>query len=175
MSTSPEQRIPADPQLSHVCDTIAELAVTYDISIGTAESLTAGNLAAMLGKAPSSGQWFRGGIVADHEDVKHTLLTVPDGPVVSERAAAAMAVSTASLIGADLTIAVTGEAGPHCQEDQPPGTVWAAVCDRGEVSTERKHFDGEPEQVLAQTLSFAIDSLVRHARERARDRAPGRE
>jgi nicotinamide-nucleotide amidase len=167
MSTDPEQRITAAADLSQVCVKISELARTYDTAIGTAESLTAGNLAAMLGKAPSSGDWYRGGIVAYHEDVKHTLLNVPDGPVVSEQAATAMARSTASLLGANLTIAVTGEAGPDCQEDQPPGTVWAAVYDRAAISTEYKHFDGEPEQILAQTLSFALDTLLRHLRIRA--------
>ncbi|AYJ48029.1 CinA family protein [Rhodococcus sp. P1Y] len=167
MSVDPEQRIPTEPHLSLVCEKIAELAMTYDLSIATAESLTAGNVAAMLGKAPSSGQWYRGGIVAYHEDVKHELLSVPDGPVVSEEAASAMARSTASLLGAHLAIAVTGEAGPECQEDQPPGTVWAAIYDRGDVSAERKHFQGEPEEILAQTVSFALDSLLRHARIRA--------
>lgn len=167
MSTAPEQRIATEPQLSQICEKIAELAVTYDIAIGTAESLTTGNLAAMLGKASSSGDWYRGGIVAYHEKVKHTLLEVPDGPVVSEQAAAAMARSTATLLGANLTIAVTGEAGPQSQEDQPPGTVWAAVYDRGKTRSECKEFDGDPEEVLAQTLSFALDSLLRHARVRA--------
>lgn len=167
MSIDPEQRIELDAAQSLVCIKIAELALTYDVAIGTAESLTAGNIAAMLGKAPSSGSWYRGGIVAYHEDVKHTLLKVPEGPAVSEQAASAMAHSTASLLGADLAIAVTGEAGPQCQEDQPPGTVWAAVHDREDITTERKQFDGEPEQILAQTVSFALDSLLRHVRVRA--------
>ncbi|MDV6230078.1 CinA family protein [Rhodococcus cercidiphylli] len=164
MNVDPEQRLPTEAEVSAICGKIAELAETYDVPIGTAESLTAGNLAAMLGKAPSSGNWYRGGIVAYHESVKHTLLEVPDGPVVSERAAVAMARSTASLIGAELTIAVTGEAGPDAQENQPPGTVWAAVFDRGEVSAECKHFDGEPEEILARTLAFSLDTLLRHVR-----------
>lgn len=167
MSTDPEQRIATELDLSQVCAKISDLALTHDTAIGTAESLTAGNLAALLGKAPSSGLWYRGGIVAYHEDVKHSLLQVPAGPVVSEQAATAMARSTASLLDADLTIAVTGEAGPQCQEDQPPGTVWAAVYDRAEISAECIEFDGEPEQILAQTLSFALDTVLRHLRARA--------
>ena len=167
MDIDSEQRLPTESDVSSVCAKIAELAQTYDIAIGTAESLTAGNLAAMLGKAPSSGNWYRGGIVAYHESVKHTLLNVPEGPVVSEQAASAMARSTASLIGVHLTVAVTGEAGPQSQEDQPPGTVWAAVYDRGEVSAERKQFEGEPEEILAQTMAFSLDTLLRHVRKRA--------
>lgn len=167
MSTDPEQRITAAADLSLVCAKISELALTYGTAIGTAESLTSGNLAALLGKAPSSGDWYRGGIVAYHQEVKHTLLGVLDGPVVSDEAATAMARSTATMLGANLTIAVTGEAGPDCQEDQPPGTVWVAVYDRAVISTECKHFQGDPEQVLAQTLSSALDTLLRHVRARA--------
>lgn len=166
MSTDPQERIPCEEDLSDQCEQIAELAVRHGLRIATAESLTAGNLAAMLGKASSSGDWYRGGIVAYHPDVKHSLLEVPDGPVVCEDAAVAMAKSTAKLLGADLVIALTGEAGPEPQEQVPPGTVWAAVSDRGEVTTERKQFDGEPPQVLAQTLSFSISSLLKHAEQR---------
>lgn len=167
MSTDPEHRLPTEQQLSRWCEQIADYATRYDIDIATAESLTAGNLAAMLGKAPSSGQWCRGGIVAYHEQVKHSLLRVPQGPVVSEVAAAAMARSTADLMSADVAIAVTGEAGPHTQENEPPGTVWSAVYDRGKVTTDCRYFDGEPEEILAQTVSFAVRSILRHAEQRS--------
>ncbi|SNT42500.1 CinA family protein [Rhodococcoides kyotonense] len=167
MSTSPEERIDVGSDLSDLCSELSNLALDHSIAIATVESLTAGNLAAMLGKAKSSGDWFRGGIVAYHEDVKHSLLRVPEGPVVCEVAAATMAQSAAELLGADLTIAVTGEAGPRTQEDEPPGTVWIGLCDRGSVSAEREQFDGEPEDILAQTLSLSIQFLVRHARQRS--------
>lgn len=166
MSTEPEQRIPAERDLDALCEDISELALQYDITIGTAESLTAGNLAAMLGKAPSSGEWFHGGIVAYAKQVKHSLLEVPEGPVVTEEAAATMAKTTASLLGVDLSVAVTGEAGPRTQEDAPAGTVWFGVCDRGNVTTERKIFDGDPPDILAATLGHSLSTLLRHARRR---------
>ncbi|MGA9872208.1 MAG: nicotinamide-nucleotide amidohydrolase family protein [Rhodococcus sp. (in: high G+C Gram-positive bacteria)] len=166
MSTDPEERVSTDGDLTSLCEEISELAVRHDITIAVAESLTSGNLASMLGKAPSSGEWFKGGIVAYAKDVKHSLLGVPDGPVVSKTAASTMARSTAELLGADMAIAVTGEAGPETQEEQPPGTVWIAACDRGVMSAERKQFDGEPADILADTLSFSIASLLEHARRR---------
>ncbi|MBY6410374.1 CinA family protein [Rhodococcus sp. BP-252] len=167
MSTSPEERIDVRDDLSELCEELSELALEHSIAVATVESLTAGNLAAMLGKAPSSGDWFRGGIVAYDADVKHSLLRVPEGPVVSEVSAATMARSACELLGADMAIAVTGEAGPETQENEPPGTVWVGMCDRGVVTTERKQFDGEPEEILAQTLSLSIESLVGHARRRS--------
>ncbi|WP_338891317.1 CinA family protein [Rhodococcus sovatensis] len=167
MTTNPEHRLPTDESLSAWCDDIAEHATQHGIYIATAESLTAGNLAAMLGKSPSAGDWYRGGIVAYHKDVKHSLLEVPQGPVVCEDAAVAMARSAARLLGAQLAIAITGEAGPETQEDQPPGTVWIAVYDRGEITTDRQNFGGEPEAVLAQTLSFSIACLRQHVKKRS--------
>ncbi|WP_344786036.1 CinA family protein, partial [Gordonia caeni] len=119
------------------------------------------DIAAQLSRAPNSGEWFRGGIVAYHEQVKHRLLRVPPGPVVSEASARAMASSTAELLGADMVVAVTGEAGPEGQE-QSPGTVWFGVYDCGEVTAARHEFDGEPELILADTLIRALRIFVEH-------------
>ena len=106
-----------------VCDELAETARRRGVSVATAESLTAGNLAARLGRALSAGSWYHGGIVAYSAEVKHKLLDVAPGPVVSESAARTMSNSIAAMMEADIAIAVTGEAGPQAQEDERPGTV----------------------------------------------------
>jgi nicotinamide mononucleotide (NMN) deamidase PncC len=48
--------------------------------------------------------------------VKFDVLGVPEGPVVSEAAVGAMAVGAAHVLHADVTIAVTGVAGPDPQD-----------------------------------------------------------
>ena len=78
------------------------MASTSDIGIvrnnvAAAESLTSGRVAAQLGAAPEAAEWFRGGLVAYHDQVKHGLLGVPDGPVVCDRAARQMARGAARL------------------------------------------------------------------------------
>jgi nicotinamide-nucleotide amidase len=60
-------------------------------TLALAESLTGGLLAATFARASGAGEWFRGGVVAYASLVKHSLLGVPAGPVVSAQAAAAMA------------------------------------------------------------------------------------
>jgi nicotinamide mononucleotide (NMN) deamidase PncC len=57
-------------------------------TLAVAESLTGGLLASAFARASGSSEWFRGGIVAYSSTVKYDLLDVPDGPVVSEAAAA---------------------------------------------------------------------------------------
>lgn len=163
MVADPDERVPTDADVRASCEALAELARRHGLTIATAESLTAGNLASELGRATASGDWYCGGIVAYRKAVKHSLLHVRDGPVVSADAAHAMAHSTAVLMGSDLALAVTGEAGPECQEDIPPGTVWFGISDHGVVSTLHRRFTGEPHEVLAKTIETSLALLISSA------------
>ena len=163
MSTDPQPELPIVRGLDDVCEQLATAATRRGLTVATAESLTSGNIAAHLGKAPDAGSWFSGGIVAYSPAVKHSVLHVPDGPVVCEDAVRVMAHSTATLMGATLALAVTGEAGPEPQEDQDPGTVWFGVVDHGVAETEKQVFSGEPEDILAATVEHAIKLLAQHA------------
>lgn len=154
-----------ESDLHALAEQLSDIAQSRSLSVATAESLTAGNLAAELGRAPASGDWFSGGVIAYSKAVKHSVLHVPPGPVVSEDAARAMANSVCSMMGANLAIALTGEAGPEPQEDVEPGTVWFGVCDHGVVSAEKHVFTGEPEDVLDKTLACALRILIGHARQ----------
>ncbi|HEX5512423.1 MAG TPA: CinA family protein [Actinomycetales bacterium] len=143
---------------------IADLAQRKNIDVATAESLTGGKIASHLSAAPSSSDWFRGGVVAYAEQVKYDVLGVPVGPVVSEQAARAMATGVARLMGASAAVAVTGVGGPGEEEGEPPGTVWFGVLGSGgeTVHTELRRYDGDPEQVLANTTQHALELLLQH-------------
>lgn len=140
---------------------VAELAQASGRRVATAESLTGGRISCLLGAAPDSSSWYRGSIVAYSTEVKHALLHVPPGPVVSPHSARHMAASTADLLGADTVIAVTGAAGPASQDGHDPGTVWFGLYDRGTVSTEKRAFPGEPTEVVEQTAEHALALLAR--------------
>ncbi|MGC4961266.1 CinA family protein [Gordonia sp. DT101] len=127
--------------------------------IGVAESLTGGNIAASLSRASGSGNWFSGGIVAYHPEVKFGLLDVPDGPVVCATAAEAMARNAARLLGADLVVAVTGEAGPDPQEDEA-GTVCFGIFDHGKTFSAEARFAGEPAEIVRATVEHALRLLL---------------
>ncbi|MGH3501875.1 MAG: CinA family protein [Nocardioidaceae bacterium] len=91
---------------------IATAATEQRVTVAVAESLTGGLVASSLAAAPGASRWFRGAVVAYASEVKHELLAVPAGPVASEQAARAMAAAVADLLGADLTLAITGVGGP---------------------------------------------------------------
>ena len=155
-----EPTILADPH-DHPADAeaLAELAQSAGHTLAVAESLTGGAISSQLGAAPSSSDWFRGGVVAYSSEVKHTLLKVPEGPVVSEQAARAMAAATSELLGSDVTLAVTGVGGPDRQDGQPVGTTWYAVCVGDDVQAECRQFDGEPDDIVKAAVEHALRLL----------------
>lgn len=96
-------------------------------TLAVAESLTGGLIGARICSVPGASSSFLGGVVSYATEVKRELLGVPDGPVVTEEAAVAMAAGAARLLGADVGIAATGVAGPDAVEGLDPGTVCLAV------------------------------------------------
>ncbi|MDP9441382.1 MAG: competence/damage-inducible protein A [Actinomycetota bacterium] len=106
---------------------VGHLLRAQGLTLGVAESLTGGMVGSRLSNVVGSSEWFRGSVVAYASEVKFDVLGVPEGPVVSEEAARAMALGARKVLGADVGISVTGVAGPADQDGQPPGTVFCGV------------------------------------------------
>jgi nicotinamide-nucleotide amidase len=106
---------------------VARLMKEQGKTLAVAESLTGGLVAARLVDVPGTSDFFKGGVVTYASELKYELLDVPEGPVVSHQAAAAMAAGVRRLMKADVGLGVTGVAGPDTQEGQPPGTVFLGV------------------------------------------------
>jgi len=153
----------AEQGVDELAEQIAALAGATDFTVGVAESLTGGQIAAALAAAPEAGSWFRGGVVAYTEGVKRDVLGVPECPVVSRACAQQMSEGAARVLGADYAVAVTGVGGPGSQDGEPPGTVWFSVT--GPIGTQaRKHrFDGEPEEIIGLTVAEALRLIIEHA------------
>jgi nicotinamide-nucleotide amidase len=141
---------------------VAELVVARNVSLGVAESLTGGSLAARLVNVPGASDWFRGGIVSYASDVKFDLLEVPEGPVVSEKAAIAMAEGACRVLKSDIGLSVTGVAGPAEQEGQPVGTVFVGVSIDGKSSATEMHLAGTRERIRESAVSSALNALRKH-------------
>ncbi len=144
---------------------VAGLAPKRGCTVAVAESLTGGMVASALAESRGASEWFRGGVVAYSTEVKHQLLDVPPGPVVSRAAAAAMARSVRRLLGADLAVSVTGSGGPEPQDGQPPGTVYLAVDDGVRVQVVARRFMGkDPPGVCADAVAEALRLLAEYLR-----------
>jgi PncC family amidohydrolase len=92
-------------------------------------------------------------------EVKRDLLGVPDGPVVSEQAARAMAAGVCEVLGADVSLAVTGVAGPEPQDGQDVGTVWMATSVGGEVEVATMKLPFDRERVRQYTTISVLNAL----------------
>jgi nicotinamide-nucleotide amidase len=112
-------------------DAVAAAVSRLSLSLGLAESLTGGLAASRLVNVPGASRWFRGSVVSYASEVKFSVLGVPEGPVVSEAAARAMADGARRVLGADVGLSITGVAGPERQDEQPPGTVFVGLARSG--------------------------------------------
>jgi nicotinamide-nucleotide amidase len=130
-------------------------------TLATAESVTGGLVGGRLTDVPGASDVFRGAIVSYASDVKRDLLGVPDGPVVSEEAAAVMATAVRTLLGADFGLSLTGVAGPDPQDGQPPGTLWIGVADGDAVATHLVRLPGQRQQMREFSVITALDLLRR--------------
>ena len=131
-------------------------------SLGLAESLTGGLVSSRLVSLPGASTWFRGSIVSYASEVKYDLLEVPEGPVVSDAAARAMAVGARRVLGADVGLSLTGVAGPDSQDGQPPGTVFVALATiDGRTESAEIHLPGDRDRVRSYAAISGLDFLRR--------------
>ena len=117
---------------------VGKLLLERALTLGVAESLTGGLLAARVVAVPGASEWFRGAVVAYDSAVKRSLLGVGDGPVVTGEAAAAMADGARRVLDADVGLATTGVAGPTEQEGRPVGTVVVGLALPGRCARGRR-------------------------------------
>lgn len=126
------------------------------LTIGTAESMTGGLVAARLTELPGASAVVRGGLVAYHPDLKTTLLGVGDsGRLVDVTTAEEMAAGARSLLGVDVAVAITGSAGPEPLE-RPPGTVVVGVATPDRVQAREMLLPGDRERVRAYGATAAL-------------------
>jgi nicotinamide-nucleotide amidase len=131
------------------------------LTLGVAESLTGGLVGARLCNVAGASGFFRGAIVAYDSEVKHDLLGVPDGPVVSAAAVEAMAAGARRALGADVGLSVTGVAGPAEQDGQPPGTVFFGLAMGDEVSSQKLMLPGDRDRVRQMSV-ISLLNMLRH-------------
>ena len=143
--------------------------------LASAESCTGGLIAAACTAVAGSSDWFERGVVSYSNDAKSELLGVAPA-LIAEHGAVSEAVAQAMALGAlqparvDLSVAVTGIAGPGgATPGKPVGTVWLAIGRRGVdgvpmAVAERLQFEGDRAAVRERTTLLALRRLCDTAR-----------
>jgi nicotinamide-nucleotide amidase len=139
-----------------------ELLRSRQLTLGLAESVTGGLVAARLTGVAGSSDVFRGSIVSYASDVKFDVLGVRPGPVVTPEAAAEMAVGARRVLDTDVGLALTGVAGPAEQEGQPVGTVHVGLATEDGVETATLRLPGQREQMRQMCVISSLDLLRRN-------------
>ena len=145
---------------------LADLLVKNDWFLTTAESCTGGMIAAACTDLAGSSGWFERGFVTYSNAAKTELLGVGAAMIaaegaVSEAVARAMALGAIAHSKAQVSVAVTGVAGPSGgSADKPVGTVWFGWSVGGLVTSERMLFEGDRAAVRAATVRHALQRLV---------------
>ena len=111
------------------------------LTLATAESCTAGNIAAIITAIPGSSHFYKGGIIAYSDEVKVNLLgvnpeTLEKNGAVCEEVVIEMAKGAMKSMNSDCAVATSGIAGPTGgTPEKPVGTVWIAVAMKDRVMT----------------------------------------
>lgn len=114
---------------------IGDLLKTLRLTISTAESCTGGLIGDRITNISGASDYFKGGIVAYCNQVKHTILkvderTLQEHGAVSKQVAIKMAEGVREALDTDIGISATGIMGPTGgTADKPVGTVWIGYAD----------------------------------------------
>jgi nicotinamide-nucleotide amidase len=154
---------------------VLSLSRSQGLTLAAAESCTGGMVAERLTSVPGASDVFAGSVVTYSNFSKHHLLGVSDELLerhgaVSAEVAAAMASGASLQLVADVSVAVTGIAGPGGgTPEKPVGLVYLhAMSPDGERAREL-HVPGEREQVRRRSTVAALH-LVRTLLTESRDR-----
>ncbi len=155
-------------------DNISELAITLGralqsnkLLLSTAESCTGGGIAQAITDVAGSSRWFDRGFVTYSNLAKTQMLGVHKSSIdkfgaVSQTVAIEMAEGALIHSVADITIAVTGIAGPSGgSEEKPVGSVFIAWKKIGQITGCDLHiFSGNRQYVREQTIYHALEKCL---------------
>lgn len=136
-------------------------------TLATGESCTGGLLGAEITCVSGSSQYYLGGVIAYHNDVKNKLLKIPQEILdtvgaVSEPVAQRLALGMRGLTGADYGIGITGVAGPTGgTAEKPVGLVYICVSSALGDIVEGFNFSGGRGEVRRAAVLAALEMLHR--------------
>ena len=153
-------------ELERVSERVVERFLAAGKTLGTAESLTGGMIAASVAGVSGASAVLMGGVISYDPRVKHEVLGVSrDGiegvGVVSEPCARQMADGARQALKTDIAVSATGVAGPTGGTPQTPvGTVFIGVSSAKETRVQECHFTGGRQSVREQSAQRALEMAL---------------
>ena len=161
---------PNDDEIQALAARVAKHLLRAGLRLAVAESCTGGWVAKACTDLVGSSGWFLGGVVAYSNEAKAAMLGVREDTLgaagaVSEPVVREMAAGILDRLGGEVSIAVSGIAGPDGgQPGKPVGMVWFAWGfdreDQREVRAELRTFAGDREAVRRQAVVRALTGVL---------------
>jgi len=132
-----------------------------------AESITGGLICGMFTGIPGVSKVFRGGVVCYNNDIKESMLDVPEPLLqqhgaVSAEVAVAMATGAQERLDADYGLSITGYAGPSGGNARNPvGTIFMGYASAQGVWSRRVNLSGDRQGVRERAATLALDWMRR--------------
>ncbi len=143
-------------------DMLKAIIAKKNVTIAVAESCTGGLLGGAITAVPGSSICFKGGIISYSNDVKIKILNVKEDTIreygaVSRQCAEEMAVNVRHIFDVDISVSITGIAGPDGgTEEKPVGTVWSACADIYGVESLECVYGGDRDEIRNHAVKRAI-------------------
>ena len=145
---------------------IGSMLLERSATLAVAESCTGGMVGEKLTSVAGSSAYFRGGFITYTDDLKRTLLGVPEAMLreytaASAEVALAMAQGARAKTASTYAVSITGEAGPESSTGIPVGTVFFGFAGPNGSNAIRLTFPGDRTRVRAFAAMAALDFLRR--------------
>ena len=154
-------------ELTELTNKLISNCRNQDIKIATAESCTGGLIAGCLTSISGSSDVFERGFNTYSNNAKVEMLDVPIDMIiargaVSETVAIAMCEGALKNAPVQLTVSVTGIAGPAGgTHEKPVGTVYMASARDGRDTVSKCYiFDGNRDKIRVSTIKKAIEIML---------------
>jgi nicotinamide-nucleotide amidase len=152
-----------------------EFCVENGLVVTTAESCTAGLLAATIAQTPGSSAWLESGFVVYTAEAKNKMLglnpeTIKEFNITSMEVSSEMAWGASERSSANVIMAVTGVAGPAGGTTEiPVGTVCMSwifkLADTTETHDEIVVFKGERNEIRDEVVEYMLRQCIAYYEE----------
>ncbi|WPC24688.1 CinA family protein [Brachyspira hyodysenteriae] len=144
---------------------VVELLIQRGLKVTSAESCTGGLFAAHITSVSGSSECFEGSFVTYSNEIKHRMINVSNETLekygaVSEECVLEMAENSRKIMGSDISIAISGIAGPSGgSAEKPVGLVWICLAAYGYIKAYKNIFSGDRQEVREQSVMFSLNLI----------------
>jgi PncC family amidohydrolase len=134
------------------------------LTLGAVESFTGGGFSNHITNIPHASYVFYGSIVSYDPEIKENVVGVSKETIerygtVSKECAEEMARGGQKLLGSDITISFTGNAGPSASEGKEVGLVYIGMLTKENLDVFELHLKGTRLQIKKQAIAYAVKKI----------------